>query len=233
VSQYRRSFEIVEITWRVRNKYTVAPDASNRPPLRADDFIDLKLGICAVCASRRCLLHADHLLQKLAPPRRLSTVNTISLFNNLQLPRLSASAARAPRKALKPWAWILASSLLGRECVNWSGTPVRIPAAAPSVSPALAKPGEPATSHPKATSEPHQRQSALRSIAKEDTSTSRSAALPARCCDGERATEDGNAEWRTADEQVQAAWCRLGGSRSLRLDFRSLTSQTRAKLDGI
>src|SRR5208282_5456282 len=39
VSQYRRSFEIAEISWRVRDKFNLAPDSSIQPPLLADDVI--------------------------------------------------------------------------------------------------------------------------------------------------------------------------------------------------
>ena len=49
VSPYGRSFEIVEIPWRVRDKNNVASDSSISPPLLADDFIDLKIRSSKVC----------------------------------------------------------------------------------------------------------------------------------------------------------------------------------------
>jgi hypothetical protein len=39
VSQYRRSFEIVETLWRVRDKSNIVSDASIGPPLLADEFM--------------------------------------------------------------------------------------------------------------------------------------------------------------------------------------------------
>jgi hypothetical protein len=61
VSQYRRSFEIVESTWRVKDEYNLVPDASSRPPLRADDFIAPKTGTNKVCACRKYGLRAGQL----------------------------------------------------------------------------------------------------------------------------------------------------------------------------
>jgi hypothetical protein len=56
----------METLWRVRDKYNVASDASSRPPLRADDFIDSKTGTDKACARREYGLCADRLLFKLA-----------------------------------------------------------------------------------------------------------------------------------------------------------------------
>ena len=53
VSQYGRSFEIVEIPWRVRDKYNLASDSSISPPLLADDFIDSKIRSSKVCIPPR------------------------------------------------------------------------------------------------------------------------------------------------------------------------------------
>ena len=53
VCQYGRSFEIVEIPWRVRDKNNVASDSSISPPLLADDFIDLKIRSPKVCSPAR------------------------------------------------------------------------------------------------------------------------------------------------------------------------------------
>ena len=53
VSQCRHSFEIVEIPWRVRDKYNVVPDASSQPPLLADDSIDLNIRSAKVCSPLR------------------------------------------------------------------------------------------------------------------------------------------------------------------------------------
>jgi hypothetical protein len=49
VSQYRRSFEIVESLWRVRDKYNVVPDASSQPPLVADEFMHPNIRGFKVC----------------------------------------------------------------------------------------------------------------------------------------------------------------------------------------
>ena len=49
MSQYRRSFEIVEIPWRVRDKYNIVPHTSIRPPLLVGDFIDPNLRGSKVC----------------------------------------------------------------------------------------------------------------------------------------------------------------------------------------
>jgi hypothetical protein len=53
VSQYERSFEIVEIPWRVRDKNNVASDSSISRPLLADDFIDSKIRSSKVCIPPR------------------------------------------------------------------------------------------------------------------------------------------------------------------------------------
>ena len=65
MSQYRRSFEVVETLWRVRDKYTLVSDASSRPPLRADEFIDSKTGTDKACARREYGLCANNLHLKL------------------------------------------------------------------------------------------------------------------------------------------------------------------------
>ena len=53
VSQYGCSFEIVEIPWRVRDKYNVVPDASSRPPMVADNFTDPNIRSPKVCSPLR------------------------------------------------------------------------------------------------------------------------------------------------------------------------------------
>jgi hypothetical protein len=61
VSQYRRSFEVVDILWRVRDKYTLVSDASMQPPPWADEFIAPKTGTDKACARREYGRYAGHL----------------------------------------------------------------------------------------------------------------------------------------------------------------------------
>ena len=75
MSQYRRSFEIIETPWRVRDKYNLVSDASSGPPLMADDFIYPNTGTCNVCAPHDFALSAGRLTYKLAAGKLLSNRN--------------------------------------------------------------------------------------------------------------------------------------------------------------
>jgi hypothetical protein len=50
MGQCLRCFEIVESAWRVKDEYNLVPDASSRPPHRADDFIAPETGTDKACA---------------------------------------------------------------------------------------------------------------------------------------------------------------------------------------
>jgi hypothetical protein len=78
VSRYRRSFEIVETPWRVRDKSHVVPDASSRPPPLADDFIARKTGTYKACAQRNCVVRANQLTYNLVPGHLLSNITLMS-----------------------------------------------------------------------------------------------------------------------------------------------------------
>jgi len=52
VGQRQCSFEVVDPSWRVRDKYSLASDASMRLPLLADDSIAPKTGTFGVGAHR-------------------------------------------------------------------------------------------------------------------------------------------------------------------------------------
>ena len=78
VSRYRRSFEIVETPWRVRDKSHVAPDASSQPPLLADDFIAREIGTYNACAHRNCVVRPNQLIYKLVLNQLLSNITLMS-----------------------------------------------------------------------------------------------------------------------------------------------------------
>ncbi len=90
--QWRRSFEVMDSPWRVRDKYKVVQDSSIPPPLSADDLITLEVFTSKVRARPACLRSANRLKYKLVPGKSASTANAISLLHDV----LSAPLSRRP-----------------------------------------------------------------------------------------------------------------------------------------
>ena len=121
MSQYGRSFEVLDSPWRVRDKYNAVSDTSSRPPLLADVFIAPTIQTPKVCARRECVLRAHHLVRKLARGKRLSTANSISSLDDSQLAGLSAPAAETRRKAWELQVRIFKCAPSAREVLNKAG----------------------------------------------------------------------------------------------------------------
>jgi hypothetical protein len=92
MGQCRRSFEVVDSPWRVRDKYAVVQDSSIPPPLSADDLITLEVFTSKVRARSVCLQSANRLKCKLGLGRLASTENAISLLHDFHSAPLSRQA---------------------------------------------------------------------------------------------------------------------------------------------